>query len=250
MAESGDIHGTDGSKSGTTRKKSRLTKKDAQATKEETEVNSMDTNTLLDKAFNGDKDAQDDIRTQFDNLNNFLEEAVPILTRMSMNDHTLKIEGHYDGLAGEAAAGVNLVRDRVNHIAGSIVKIAEGDISEYEEYKKIGRRSENDRVVPGFVQCLGALKGLAFDAKTLSKAAVEGKLDTRADTSKHQGEFRIIVQGVNETLDSVIGPLNVAADYVNRISKGDIPPKITDKYNGDFNEIKNNLNACIDGLQG
>jgi hypothetical protein len=32
------------------------------------------------------------------------------------------------------------------------------------------------------------------------------------------------------------------------ISKGDIPPKITDNYNGDFNEIKNNLNTCIDNV--
>ena len=55
---------------------------------------------------------------------------------------------------------------------------------------------------------------------------------------------------MNATLDAVIGPLNVAAEYVDRISKGEIPQKITDKYNGDFNEIKNNLNACIDGLQG
>jgi methyl-accepting chemotaxis protein len=46
----------------------------------------------------------------------------------------------------------------------------------------------------------------------------------------------------------VIGPLNVSAEYVDRISKGDIPPKITDKYNGDFNEIKNNLNNCIDNI--
>jgi hypothetical protein len=41
--------------------------------------------------------------------------------------------------------------------------------------------------------------------------------------------------GVNDTLDAVIGPLNVAASYVDRISKGDLPPKITDNYNGDFN---------------
>jgi methyl-accepting chemotaxis protein len=47
-------------------------------------------------------------------------------------------------------------------------------------------------------------------------------------------------------LDAVIGPLNVAAEYVDRISKGDIPPRITDTYYGDFNEIKNNLNQCID----
>ncbi len=54
-----------------------------------------------------------------------------------------------------------------------------------------------------------------------------------------------IVDGVNRTLDAVIGPLNVAAEYVDRISKGDTPPAITDTYQGDFNEIKQNLNACI-----
>ena len=48
----------------------------------------------------------------------------------------------------------------------------------------------------------------------------------------------------------MIGPLNVAAEYVDRISKGDIPAKITDNYNGDFNEIKNNLNQCIDAING
>ena len=54
--------------------------------------------------------------------------------------------------------------------------------------------------------------------------------------------------GINDLLDSVIGPLNVAAEYVDRIAKGDIPPVITDKYNGDFNELKNNLNLCIASL--
>jgi len=95
---------------------------------------------------------------------------------------------------------------------------------------------------------IDAVNALVNDAKLLAKAAVDGKLATRADASKHQGDFRVIVQGVNDTLDSVIGPLNVAAEYVDRISKGDIPNKITDTYNGDFNEIKNNLNVCIDAI--
>ena len=95
-----------------------------------------------------------------------------------------------------------------------------------------------------------SLVGVLADANILSKAAVEGKLATRADASKHEGDFRKIVEGVNDTLDAVIGPLNVAAEYVDRISKGDIPPKITDSYNGEFNEIKNNLNVCIDTLNG
>jgi methyl-accepting chemotaxis protein len=87
------------------------------------------------------------------------------------------------------------------------------------------------------------------DAVMLSKAAMDGKLATRADISKHQGEFRKIVAGINDTLDAVIGPLNTAASYVDRISKGDIPPKITDTYNGDFNSLKNNINAVIGAIE-
>jgi methyl-accepting chemotaxis protein len=97
-------------------------------------------------------------------------------------------------------------------------------------------------------QCIDAVNALVADANTLSRAAVEGKLATRADASKHQGDFRKIVQGVDDCLDAVIGPLNVAAKYVDSISKGNIPAKITDTYNGDFNTIKNNLNQCIDAV--
>jgi methyl-accepting chemotaxis protein len=96
--------------------------------------------------------------------------------------------------------------------------------------------------------CIDAINALIADTGGLVKAAVEGRLATRADATRHQGDFRKIVEGVNQTLDAVIGPLNVAAEYVDRISKGDIPPRITDSYNGDFNEIRNNLNLCIDAV--
>jgi methyl-accepting chemotaxis protein len=98
-------------------------------------------------------------------------------------------------------------------------------------------------------QCIDAINALIADANMLAKAAVDGKLATRADAEKHHGDFRKIVQGFNNTLDAVINPLNVAANYVDRISKGDIPTKITDHYNGDFNAIKNNLNILIEAME-
>ena len=99
-------------------------------------------------------------------------------------------------------------------------------------------------------QCVDAVNALVADANMLAKAAVEGKLGTRADATKHHGDFRKIIQGVDDCLDSVIGPLNMAAKYVDRISKGDLPPPITDRYNGDFNTIKDNLNVLIDAMTG
>ena len=93
-----------------------------------------------------------------------------------------------------------------------------------------------------------ALNAMIADVAMLSKSATEGNLTTRADVSKHVGEYRKIVQGVNDTLDAVITPLNVAANYVERISKGDIPAPIVEVYQGEFNTIKNSLNTLITAM--
>jgi methyl-accepting chemotaxis protein len=145
--------------------------------------------------------------------------------------------------------GVNKTLDAVigplNVAAGYVDRISKGDIP-----AKITDNYNGDfnTIKNNLNGCIDAVNALVADANMLSVAAVEGRLATRADASRHEGDFRKIVDGVNKTLDAVIGPLNVAARYVDLISKGDIPAKITDSYNGDFNTIKNNLNGCIDAI--
>lgn len=38
----------------------------------------------------------------------------------------------------------------------------------------------------------------------------------------------------------------MAADTIDVVAKGGLPEKITEHYNGDFNQIKDNLNLLID----
>jgi methyl-accepting chemotaxis protein len=125
-------------------------------------------------------------------------------------------------------------------------KVAAGDLS--MTFNLQGKRA--DSLLAAMQDMVQSIKSLVADTNMLSEAAVAGRLATRADVSKHRGDYQQVVAGINETLDAVIGPLNVAAEYVDRISKGDIPPRITDNYNGDFNEIKLNLNNCIDIMRG
>ncbi|HEU0264928.1 MAG TPA: methyl-accepting chemotaxis protein, partial [Geobacterales bacterium] len=133
----------------------------------------------------------------------------------------------------------------LNVAAEYVDRISKGDIP-----PKISDNYNGDfnEIKLNLNNCIDNVNAMAADANMLVQAAVAGKLATRADATKHQGDFRKIVQGVNDTLDAVIGPLNVAAEYVDRIAKGDMPPRISDNYNGDFNEIKNNLNTLIDAL--
>ena len=95
-----------------------------------------------------------------------------------------------------------------------------------------------------------ALAALVAESTRLADAVKEGKLQTRANPEAVSPTFRPVVNAMNVLMDAFVGPIHVTAEYVDRISKGDIPPKITDTYNGDFNEIKNNLNACIDVMNG
>jgi len=64
----------------------------------------------------------------------------------------------------------------------------------------------------------------------LAEAAKNGELAARANLDAFDGAERQLLENINEMLDAVINPLNVTAEYVDRISKGDIPEKITDGY--------------------
>lgn len=137
-------------------------------------------------------------------------------------------------------------RMMINNIKEQVLvadKISEGELN-----VKITPKSDDDVLNYALIKMVTNLKTLIEELDILSDAAVNGHLDKRGDAYKFKGAYKEIIEGINSTLDAIIGPLNVAAEYIDRISKGDIPPKITEHYNGDFNEIKNNLNQLIDAM--
>jgi len=107
---------------------------------------------------------------------------------------------------------------------------------------------EISEVSKAFAGVVTTIQKFSDEIAKISVAASEGQLSVRGDPSKFKGDYASLIRGLNETLDAVIGPLNMAAAYIDRISRGDMPEKITETYRGDFNIIKNNLNQCIDNI--
>ena len=135
----------------------------------------------------------------------------------------------------------------LNVTAEYVDRISKGDIPEpiTDEYK-----GDFNEIKNNINACIDVMNGLLKETDKLVKATVEGKLDTRGEAEKFTGGWGELVGGVNNLVEAFVAPINVTAEYVDRISKGDIPEPITDEYKGDFNEIKNNLNACIDVMNG
>jgi methyl-accepting chemotaxis protein len=166
-----------------------------------------------------------------------------ILSLIRGGDLRQRVEIACKGDHDKMKQSVNGVHSWLSDLIAYVTKLANGDMT-----AEMAKASGDDQIHEWLMLLKRNIQALVTDANILSVAAVEGRLATRADATKHQGDFRKIVVGVNDTLDAVIGPLNVAADYVDKISKGNIPAKITDTYNGDFNILKNNLNTCIDAV--
>ncbi|HEY3381293.1 MAG TPA: methyl-accepting chemotaxis protein [Vicinamibacterales bacterium] len=175
--------------------------------------------------------------------------ARDVLWKMGVNDLTERMPRDFVGDFQNLAKAINRMHDVLTRLQKTAVNVGNGDLHDLEAFKAIGngtgRASEDDQLTPAFVRMMESIRALVADMDGLSRAAAQGQLSTRVEASRHQGEYRKVVEGVNATLEAVIGPLNTAAGYVDRIAKGEIPPRITETYYGDFNQLKDNLNAMV-----
>ncbi len=152
----------------------------------------------------------------------------------------------FRGAFAEIVRGVNDMLDAILLPIGEgnriLAQISNGKIDELitQTYK-----GDHEKMKVAVNNVAEVLQSLQRELARLTEAANAGKLIERGHHDQFRGAYAEIVRGVNAVLDAVIGPLNVSAKYVDLISKGDIPPEITDTYHGDFNTIKNNLNALI-----
>jgi methyl-accepting chemotaxis protein len=91
----------------------------------------------------------------------------------------------------------------IQEVARGADALARGDLS-----SKLVLRSERDELTHSFQAAQSELRRVVDEMGRLTSAAVEGRLATRADTSRLHGEFRTIAEGVNATLETLVGHLD------------------------------------------
>ena len=92
------------------------------------------------------------------------------------------------------------------------------------------------------------VSALIEDTQMLSQAALDGRLDTRADASRHQGDFRHIVEGINDTLEAIIGPLREAMNVIAGLAEGDLTQTMEGHYKGHLADLQQSINATVNKL--
>ena len=175
-----------------------------------------------------------------------LNEAKNVVSELAKGNYDVALlKNDSNDEIGELAKSLAELVANVKEQATTAEKVSRGDLSAV-----VLAKSDKDVLAKSMNKMLETMKSLVAEIGMLTKSSKEGQLSVRADAKKFEGGYREIILGINGTMDAVVNPLNMAAEYVDRISKGDIPKKITEEYKGDFNTIKDNLNICIDSLSG
>jgi len=218
---------------------------------------------VMNMISKGDVSAEIEIKDEKDEIAPALKKTVETIRELNgevkklilaTTEGKLDVRGDSTGYGGawnEMITGINGLIDAfvgpINVTAEYVERISKGDIPEKITDTYLGDFNE---IKNNLNNCIDVMNGLLNETNMLIKATQDGKLDARGNASLFNGDWGTLVQGVNNLIDAFVGPINVTAEYVDRISKGDIPSKITDEYYGDFNEIKLNLNSCIDVMNG
>lgn len=158
--------------------------------------------------------------------------------------HADEFQGAYSDLLG----GVNETLDAVIQPLFECIEI----MQQYAE----GDLSRELRSLPGDQICLTEalnkirhnIKLLVDESLMLAKAAEEGELQKRGDTTKFQGGYREVIDGMNNTIDNILRPINEAVSCLEQIANGNLTVEVTGDYKGDHAVIKDALNSTLVSL--
>ncbi len=108
--------------------------------------------------------------------------------------------------------------------------------------------SEMDALGNAMIVMKDSINSLIKDVNYLANSAIEGNLTTRVDVTKHNGEYRKIVEGINHTLDAVLNPINEANSIIETLAERDLTSRMQGNYQGDFANTKKVLNTAVENL--
>lgn len=174
-----------------------------------------------------------------------LGEAKAVLARVAVNDYTTQVEGDYQGSFAELKDSINSVLGTLKRILEVFLKVSIGDLSLYDTYKDIGRRCENDKMLPSMLIMMKSIKDVIDVSNRFAAAAVQGELNKRPNLDQFNGGYREIIEGMVHTMEAVSAPINESSETLKLLAEGDLTVEMTGEYQGAYNLTKTSLNQAI-----
>ena len=166
-----------------------------------------------------------------------------VANQLAQGDMELVIDTAREDEIGALMASFAAIIDNRKIQAEAAQRLSQGDFA-----VAIVPQSDKDVLSYALIDMVAEMNKLSADIKKIGAAAQDGQLNYRGNTTIYNGAFKEMIISLNNMINTFVKPLKVANKAIERIGHGIIPPAITTEYKGDFNDLKTNINACIEGL--
>ncbi|HBG07809.1 MAG: chemotaxis protein [Geobacteraceae bacterium GWC2_58_44] len=123
--------------------------------------------------------------------------------QLALGDVDVEIPADSRDETGRLAHALRKMATNITEAAKAAERMAAGDLA-----VEFNAKSDKDLLSRSLQKTVDAVKAMVSDGDLLAKAALEGRLATRADATRHQGDFRKIIEGVNATITRLVGLLD------------------------------------------
>jgi len=93
------------------------------------------------------------------------------------------------------------------------------------------------------------LKEVREELELVINATVKGDFSQKIDAEKYEGDWRGIMDGLNEVIDGISRPITEMVVVMNKLSQGNFNLRVKGNYEGQFLSLKNSTNDTMDVLQ-
>ena len=121
--------------------------------------------------------------------------------------------------------------------------IAEG---KFDEDVEIIERDEMGVLLESLRFSKNKIKMVSSDFDKAIAGIKEGDFSVKVETQKYKGDWKQLATGINNLIESISRPIHITSDYLTGLARGVNPPRITDDFGGELNNIKDSLNMLID----
>ncbi|MBC3805188.1 HAMP domain-containing protein [Acetobacterium fimetarium] len=144
--------------------------------------------------------------------------------------------------------------NEIKRLANNLLNLADGNLDFDLNIQEAGEYTaeiceEFKAIEKSLGQVSKSIGNLVEDAAVLSTAAIEGKLETRADETKFNGAWKELISGMNRILEEIAGPTREIADVMNEMSAGNLHVLVKGAYKGEFHELKQSVNTTAETLK-
>ncbi len=172
-----------------------------------------------------------------------LNQMVVAADRISVGEINQRIDYESRDEIGQLAKSFRGMIEYVQGISVAAESIGKGNLN-----INISSKSPNDVLSNAFIRSAEVLKNIGKEIHEVNIAGKKGDLTVRGNASQFQGTYKEMVQGINDTLDSIVAPINEGNEVLYKMSKGDLSVRMHGTYQGDLNKMKQSINTVGESL--